>query len=130
MIEKAEASSTNYKNVHFRKANAEKLPFDNDFFDLIICSNSFHHYFSPDNVLRQVYRVLKHNGRIYILDTTADGFFMRMLDRLSKKLEPAHVKLYSTQEHQAFFAKAELHYVVSKSVMVSAKVHIAEKGVK
>jgi ubiquinone/menaquinone biosynthesis C-methylase UbiE len=127
MIEKAETSSTNYKNVHFRKVNAEELPFDNDFFDLIICSNAFHHYFSPDNVLRQVYRVLKPNGRIYILDPTADDFFMRMLDRLVKKLEPAHVKLYSTQEYQALFAKVGLHYVFTKSVMLSVKVHLAEK---
>jgi ubiquinone/menaquinone biosynthesis C-methylase UbiE len=129
MIEKAEASSTNYKNVHFRKANAEVLPFDNDFFDFIICSNSFHHYFDPNSALREAYRVLKPRGRVYILDTTADGFLTRMLDRLVKKLEPARVKLYSTREYQAFFAKAGLHYVISKSIVLSVKVHIAEKAV-
>lgn len=129
MIEKAEASSTNHKNVHFRKADAEILPFDNDFFDFIICSNSFHHYSDPDSALREACRVLKPRGRVYILDTTADGFLMRMLDRLSKKLEPAHVKLYSTQEYQAFFGKAGLHYVTSKPVVFSVKVHVAEKAV-
>jgi ubiquinone/menaquinone biosynthesis C-methylase UbiE len=129
MIERSEASSTGYKNIHFRKANAEELPFDDDFFDLIICSNSFHHYFSPDNVVREVCRVLKLGGKIYILDATADGFITRMLDRLAKKLEPAHLKLYSTQEYQTFFRKAELHYVATQSVVLSVKVHIAEKAV-
>ena len=129
MIEKAEAGSTSYRNVHFRKANAEELPFDNDFFDLVICSNSFHHYFSPDKVLGEVYRVLKPNGRIYVLDMTADGLMTRMFDRLVKKKEPAHVKLYSTIEYQTLFERARLRYVTSKSVLLSTKVHIAEKVV-
>jgi ubiquinone/menaquinone biosynthesis C-methylase UbiE len=127
MLEKAEASSTNRRNIHFRKATAERLPFDNDFFDLVACSNSFHHYFCPDNVLREVHRVLKPTGRIYILDVTADGFITRLLDKLAKKLEPDHVRLYSTQEYQTFFAKAGLDYVTSKSMVFSTKVHIAEK---
>jgi ubiquinone/menaquinone biosynthesis C-methylase UbiE len=129
MIAKAEASSADYRNVHFRKANAEKLPFDNDFFDLIVCSNSFHHYFNPDNVLREVHRVLKPRGRIYIVDVTADGLITRLLDKLAKKMEPDHVKLYSTQEYQTFFGKAGLDYVTSKSVVLSAKVHVAEKTI-
>jgi ubiquinone/menaquinone biosynthesis C-methylase UbiE len=129
MIEKAEAGSTSYRNVHFRKANAEELPFDNAFFDLIICSNSFHHYFSPDMVLEEVYRVLKPSGRIYVLDITADGLMTRILDRLAKKKEPAHVKLYSTIEYQMLFERAKLRYVNSKSVLLSTKVHIAEKAV-
>jgi ubiquinone/menaquinone biosynthesis C-methylase UbiE len=70
MIEKAEASRAGHVNIHFRKANAEQLPFDNDYFDLIICSNSFHHYSRPEEVLREVYRVLKPTGRIYVLETT------------------------------------------------------------
>ena len=39
MIEKAKASSSDWKNVYFHQANAEQLPFGNDFFDFIICSN-------------------------------------------------------------------------------------------
>jgi ubiquinone/menaquinone biosynthesis C-methylase UbiE len=130
MIEKAKASSSDYKNVHFYQANAEQLPSENDFFDFIICSNSFHHYFSPDKVLSEASRVLKSKGRIYILDPTADGFIMKMVNRWIKKKESEHVRLYSTLEYRTLFFKAGLNYVASKPIMVlfnSMKVHIGEK---
>jgi ubiquinone/menaquinone biosynthesis C-methylase UbiE len=129
MIEKAQASSTNYRNVHFRRANAEELPFENGIFDRIICSNAFHHYSDPDKVVREACRVLKPQGRIYILDVTADGFLTRILDRLAEKLERGHVKIYSTREYRSLFEKAGLLYVTNKSILPSLKIHIGEKVV-
>jgi ubiquinone/menaquinone biosynthesis C-methylase UbiE len=130
MIEKAKTSSADYKNVQFYQASAVRLPFDNDFFDFIIFSNSFHHYFSPDKVLNEVYRVLKPEGRIYILDVTADEFIMKMFDKWTKKKEREHVKFYSTREFKALFAQAKLNHIASKPILVlfnSMKVHIGEK---
>jgi ubiquinone/menaquinone biosynthesis C-methylase UbiE len=129
MIEKAEASSSGFNNVHFSITSAEQLPFDDNFFDFIICSNSFHHYFNPDKVLSEVYRVLKPGGRIYILDATSDTFIVRMADKRTKKRDPAHVKLYSTQEFGTLFARAKLSHVASKSIwgILFMKIHIGEK---
>jgi ubiquinone/menaquinone biosynthesis C-methylase UbiE len=127
MIEQAEANSKNYLNVQFCKSRVEELPFENDFFDFVISSNAFHHFSNPEKALREAKRVLKPKGKVYILDTTANNFFMRMLSRLSRKLEPAHVRLYSTREFQALFEKAGLHYTMSKPILSAIKVHIAEK---
>jgi ubiquinone/menaquinone biosynthesis C-methylase UbiE len=127
MIEQAEANSRNYLNVYFCKSKVEELPFDNNFFGIIISSNAFHHFSNPEKALKQAYRVLKAKGKVYILDTTANNFFMRMIDRLSRKLEAAHVKLYSTREFQALFEKAGLHYTMSKPILSAIKVQIAEK---
>jgi ubiquinone/menaquinone biosynthesis C-methylase UbiE len=127
MIKQAEAGSPSYPNVHFCKSKVEKLPFENDFFDFIISSNAFHHFSNPEKALREAHRVLKPKGRIYILDTTADNFFMRMMDVLSRKLEPAHVKLYSTREFHTLFENAGLRYVTSKPAILFLKVHIAQK---
>lgn len=127
MIEKAKANTSAYKNVHFYHTAADQLPFESDFFDFIICSNSFHHYFNPGKVLSEVYRVLKFKGRIYIMDHTGDRFVIRMVDRWAKKIEPEHVKLYSTREYRTLFAEAGLDYVASKSVPFLAKIQIGEK---
>jgi ubiquinone/menaquinone biosynthesis C-methylase UbiE len=127
MIEQAKDSSTGFANVHFCKSKVEQLSFDDDFFDFVISSNAFHHFSNPEMAVREAFRVLKPKARMYILDTTADNFFMRLIDKLNHRLEPAHLKLYSTKEYQAFFEKARLHYVNSKPVLAAIKIHIAEK---
>ena len=127
MIEQAEAHSRGFTNVYFCKARVEGLPFDDNFFDFVTSSNAFHHFSNPEKALEEACRVLKLKKKVYILDTTANNSFMKMLDRLSRKLEPAHVKLYSTREFQALFEKAGLHYTMSRPVLSAIQVHIAEK---
>jgi len=127
MIEIAKANSVNNQNVFFFQANAESLPFEDNFFEFIICTNSFHHYLDPLKVLDEVSRVLKKEGEIYILDVTTDGFLAKMLDKGFQKTEQEHVKYYSTQEFKDFYAKASLNYIASKLILPFVKVHIAKK---
>jgi ubiquinone/menaquinone biosynthesis C-methylase UbiE len=127
MIEISKAKASGYDNMLFYKANAEKLPFADNFFNLIMCSNSFHHYYNPDIVLNEMYRVLQPKGRIYILDGTTDGIISRIIDSLARKIEKGHVKMYSTREYREFFNKTGLKYVGNVSVWFFTKVHIGEK---
>lgn len=63
MIEKAVEKSVEYKNVFFSNVNPEKMSFQNNFFDFIICNNSFHYYPNPVKVVNEIYRVLKLYGK-------------------------------------------------------------------
>jgi ubiquinone/menaquinone biosynthesis C-methylase UbiE len=127
MIEKAKRNCAGCENTYFYKADAAALPFKNAFFDFIICTNSFHHYFNPSKVLNEVYRVLKPGGKIYIADITTDGFIMKMVEKRLQRKEREHVKQYSTQEYKTFFAGARLNYITSKLITPPMKIHIAEK---
>ena len=127
MLEIARKAATGLTNVQFYEASAEKLPFDADFFDAAICTNSFHHHGNPLQTLKEANRVLKPKGRIYIIDPTSDGFFMRILDKISRKLESGHVKMYSTKEYEAMFTQVGFRYVMSKSILSAEKAHIGEK---
>ena len=122
MIAKAKENSRGLKNVTFYKASVEELPLENDYFDNIICTNSFHHYFNPKKVLSEVRRVLKHNGRIYIADPTTDDFIARWIDGIGRKFDKAHVKQYSTQEYKQMFSEAGLQiYKKQDNTVLSAK---------
>jgi ubiquinone/menaquinone biosynthesis C-methylase UbiE len=131
MIEKAREYCESCENIHFHKADAEALPFENDFFDFIICTNSFHHYFSPSKALAEVCRVLKPGGRFFLLDFTADGSIIKIADKWALTRDRAHVRFYSTQEYRVLFAQSGLNYICSKSVwrpVMWQKVHIASKS--
>jgi ubiquinone/menaquinone biosynthesis C-methylase UbiE len=127
MIEKAKENFSGKENFHFIKANAESIPLDGDFFDIIICTNSFHHYLHPEQAMNEFYRLLRKGGKVYILDATTDVGYMKIIDKIMKLIEAGFVKFYSTKEYQQLFHNAGLKYSVSKKIKANNKVHIAEK---
>ena len=58
--------------VKFETANASSLPFQDGYFDFVISTLSLHHWRNPAAYLKEVYRVLKENGRAYIYDLRRD----------------------------------------------------------
>jgi ubiquinone/menaquinone biosynthesis C-methylase UbiE len=132
MIKKANEYCGTCENIHFYQADAENLPFENNFFDFIISTNAFHHFFNPSRVLAEVYRVLKPEGNFFLLDTTADGIIIKIIDRwVFRRIEPGHVKLYSTREYKTLFSQAGLRYISNKPVwkpLISIKLHVGSKS--
>ena len=127
MIEKAKENTKDSEVVKFRCANAEELPFNNDYFDAVLCTNSFHHYLNPSTVLDEIFRILKLNGRFYLLDVTNDDFFVSRINHLLQKKEKAHVSFYSSAEYKAMFTKSGLKYNQNKKLTYPLKLHIVEK---
>ena len=54
-------------NAILKVGNVEdELPFQEDFFDIVICNDVIEHLENPSIVLKQIQRVLKTNGILYI----------------------------------------------------------------
>ncbi len=124
MIEKAKENYKDAGNFHFIKANAESIPLQDDFFDVVICANSFHHYLNPEKALREMHRLLKPGGKLYILDPTADSWIAKVNDRIFRLIEAQHVKMYSTEEFRQMYQIAGFRYVNGKTFK---DIHIGEK---
>jgi ubiquinone/menaquinone biosynthesis C-methylase UbiE len=129
MIKRAKAKALGMNAVEFHRASADKLPFEDSSFDVVICTNSFHHYPDPVKALAEARRVLRKQGHIYILDLTRDTFWARWLNRRVTKKEKEHVKFYSTAEYREMFRTAGLTYIQSESSMYVMKIHIAQNQV-
>jgi ubiquinone/menaquinone biosynthesis C-methylase UbiE len=60
---------------HVVRGDSERLPFEEDSFDVVTCSHSFHHYPHQDRVVREMHRVLKPDGRLMLIDGNRDGWW-------------------------------------------------------
>ena len=64
-----QAIEKNIKNARFIEGRSDELPFEDNTFDIVTCSQSFHHYPETDKPMQEAKRVLK-NGGLYILSDT------------------------------------------------------------
>jgi ubiquinone/menaquinone biosynthesis C-methylase UbiE len=75
MVEIAEQNSQKMglsERVEFLFGSAEKIPFEQGYFDLIVSTGSFHHWAQPKECLKEIHRVLKNGGEAWIYDLRRD----------------------------------------------------------
>jgi ubiquinone/menaquinone biosynthesis C-methylase UbiE len=56
------------ERVHFAVGNVAHLPYPDNSFDLIVSTISMHHWFELEQPLRDLHRVLRPGGRLWIYD--------------------------------------------------------------
>jgi ubiquinone/menaquinone biosynthesis C-methylase UbiE len=127
MIDKAKENFNNPDIFHFIKANSNEIPLDDNTFDVIICTYSFHHYLYPGKVMKEIYRLLKTGGKVYVLDPAADFWLIKIIDKIYKLFEPEHVKLYSSKEFEKLMINAGLKYLGFNTLEKHQKVQIGGK---
>jgi ubiquinone/menaquinone biosynthesis C-methylase UbiE len=59
--------------VEFRQGDVAHMPFEDEMFDFIISTVSFRFFADPIGALREMYRVLKENGKAVIIDMRRDA---------------------------------------------------------
>jgi ubiquinone/menaquinone biosynthesis C-methylase UbiE len=69
---KADAIGTGPR-AEFVAGDSEHLPFANGSFDVVTCSNSFHHYPHQQTVVGEMRRLLRPGGRLIIIDGFRDN---------------------------------------------------------
>ena len=72
MVEVAKAK--NIPNARFLQGTANALPFEEQTFDIVVCSQSFHHYPYQEAALWETWRVLRDGGLFILADTGMGGF--------------------------------------------------------
>lgn len=98
------AAREGIKNISFVTGNAEKLPFDNESFDLVITRLSLHHFISPEIPFNEMQRVLKKGGKLVIWDMVATTEELREInDHIETMRDSSHTRILSQIEFEKLF---------------------------
>ena len=54
------------QNIEFVLADAHSLPYSDQFFDYVVCLGSLEHFLDKKKVLKEIRRVLKSDGKVFI----------------------------------------------------------------
>ncbi|MFL5655855.1 MAG: methyltransferase domain-containing protein [Ktedonobacteraceae bacterium] len=57
--------------MHFAIGDVAHLPYPDHYFDLVVSTISMHHWYELEQPLRDLYRVLRPSGRLWIYQTRA-----------------------------------------------------------
>lgn len=75
MIAIAKKNAAEYNlldRVEYSKGDAQRMPFEDKYFDAVFTNGSLHEWAQPENIINEVDRVLKPGGRYFISDMRRD----------------------------------------------------------
>jgi len=104
MLKLAKRKMTTYrKKSNLLLGDAERLPFHDNIFNLLVCTSTLHYLTSPKRVLEEFSRVLKTKGvfiygEVCMHEMDTSGF----MDKLERTISPAHARYTKPSEIQRF----------------------------
>ncbi len=112
------------KDIALKKGDVHRLPFSNNYFDSVISTEAFHHYYDQKRALAEMLRVTKRGGTVTIVDI---NFFFPFIHRLFEHFEPGCVKINNRSEMRRLFRGTALKNIRQKRTFLFA---VMTKGTK
>ncbi|MGK7940778.1 MAG: class I SAM-dependent methyltransferase [Crocosphaera sp.] len=117
MLKEARENNQYHPRLIYTQGNAECLPFADNQFDAVFNTISFLHYPNPQQVFKEVNRILRPQGQFYLVDSTLLGPVR------SIPFSPGGINFYSAQEREDFANNVGLttqgHYYLLARVLLS-----------
>lgn len=92
------ATHPELSKISFITAEADSTPFPNETFNISICSLSLHHYKNISGVLKEISRITKNNGLIYLTDIIPKNNWSQKFYNFIRCREPYHFEKFYTIE--------------------------------
>jgi ubiquinone/menaquinone biosynthesis C-methylase UbiE len=97
------------RNLKCSFGNAYKIPFNNKTFDSVLCSHLIEHLNRPESAVKEIRRVLKHEGKLIIVIPTEKGY---MRDK-------THVRFWDKENIEKLLKRFDFH--IKKSTYFPTK---------
>ena len=78
--------------------DAERLPFHDAAFDVVVCNDSFHHYPDPERAVFQAWRVLATGGALVLGDVWQPAPARALMNAWMPRSHEGDVRIYSEAE--------------------------------
>lgn len=114
------------EKVELKIGDSEQLPWRNNSFEAIICTDSFHHYPEPEKVLSEMVRVLGPNGYLIIGDPWMISPFRQISNLTLKYSKDGDYKIYSKAEISKLLLKSGFNSISWKKVNNSSFIVTAQ----
>jgi SAM-dependent methyltransferase len=97
-------------NVRFQQGDAERLPFADGEFDVVLCRFAFHHFEDPPLVLREMTRVCRPGGAVAVEDMVVSEHPRRAAyqNHFENLRDPSHTRAFPLSRLLTVFADAGL----------------------
>jgi len=106
--------------------DAEKLPYGNNLFELLICNDSFHHYPNPQRVISEFYRVIKKGGHLLVSDYWKPFPIRNLMNIFIPYSKDGDVRIYSQREIIGFLKEKGFENLIYSKIN-SAFIVVANK---
>ena len=113
------------EKADLRVGDSEELPWTESNFDVLLNTQSFHHYPNPGKVLAEMKRVLKPNGHLIIADLWRPTPVRQIMNLLMRFTKDGDVRVYSEKEicrlvEGSGFKSIEWGVINSEAFIISA----------
>ncbi|MFA6598347.1 MAG: class I SAM-dependent methyltransferase [Ignavibacteriaceae bacterium] len=107
------------KNIQFKRSTLVNANFPADYFDCIYCDSVLEHVLNPVEYLKEIHRILKKGGVVYIGVPNEESFFNDikkiMFYFLQKKQIAAQLKPFDSPYHIVGFTKKSFTYTIKEN---------------
>jgi ubiquinone/menaquinone biosynthesis C-methylase UbiE len=123
----AEAEKRLGSSAELKVADSEKLPWKAGTFDLVVTTDSLHHWPHPLQAFFEMRRVLKKGGHVVVADVTAPPVLKQLGNWMAKFGKEGDVRVYSAAEVEVIlrevgFVDIKREHISFMAVVVSARV--------
>lgn len=95
--------------AEIRVGNAMEIPWDDNRFDVVICSKAFH-YPRPLDILAEIRRVLSHCGRLVLADYQLSWPIKPLANAIIGRETDGEVKVYSKNDILQLLDRSDFHF--------------------
>lgn len=122
-----EIAAVRYDDIDFSVANAYRLPFSPEFFDVIVCNNIWEHVPDPLRLLEGIKRILKTEG--YLIISTPSRYRFRNMVRVCLGMPVVFMSEYHVTEYTVGQVLEQLRFGGMEPKVVDEPLRGASNGV-